>query len=90
MLGTFGGALEARQINASKGRLIANVRGEVETEGNVLVLRRIHVVFHLAASENVREMVERVHSFFADNCPVYRSLKASIEITSSYDIVGEG
>ena len=30
MLGTFGGALEARQIDASGGRLKADVTGEVE------------------------------------------------------------
>src|SRR6266403_1312472 len=37
MLGTFGGALKARQIDASRGRLTADVTGEVETEEGVLV-----------------------------------------------------
>ena len=32
MLGTFGGALEARHIDASNGKLTADVTGEVETE----------------------------------------------------------
>ena len=32
MLGTFGGALEARKIDASDGRLTAEVRGEIESE----------------------------------------------------------
>ena len=32
MLGTFGGALEARQIDASNGKLVADVTGEVEQE----------------------------------------------------------
>jgi hypothetical protein len=40
MLGTFGGALEARQIDASDGRLMADVTGEVETDDGVLVIRR--------------------------------------------------
>jgi hypothetical protein len=45
MLGTFGGALEARQIDASEGKLSAEVTGEVEEEeeDGVLVIRRIHV-----------------------------------------------
>ena len=43
MLGTFGGALEARQIDASNGKLVAEVTGEVEAEEGVLVIRRIHV-----------------------------------------------
>ena len=49
MLGTFGGALEARQIDASGGRLTADVTGEVETEDRVLVIRRIHVAMRLEA-----------------------------------------
>jgi hypothetical protein len=40
MMGTFGGALEARQVDASNGRLTADVTGEVETEDGVLVIRR--------------------------------------------------
>jgi len=84
MLGTFGGALEARKIDASKGRLIGNVRGEVETEENVLVVKRIHVEFHLAAPEEVRETVERVHGMYAMRCPLYRTLHNAIQLSSSY------
>ncbi len=86
MLGTFGGALEARHINASGGRLVADVTGEVETEENVLVIRRIHVAMHLAASEDMRETVERVHGFYAMNCPLYRTLYKAIQLTSSYEL----
>ena len=89
MLGTFGGALEARKINASGGALTANVRGEVEADDGVLVIRRIHVEFKLNASEDSRETVERVHGVFAGKCPVYRTLHTAIQITSSYTIVPE-
>ena len=89
MLGTFGGALEARKIDASEGRLAADVRGEVESEDGVLVIRRIHVAFTLKAPESVAETVGRVHGFFAEKCPVYRSLRAGIQITSSYQIAPE-
>jgi uncharacterized OsmC-like protein len=84
MLGTFGGALEARKIDASDGRLTADARGDVENEEGVLVIRRIHVEFTLHAREDVRETVERVHGFYAAKCPVYRSLQAAIQITSSF------
>ena len=84
MLGTFGGALEVRKIDASDGRLTADARGEVENEDGVLVIRRIHVAFTLRASEDVRETVDRVHGFYAAKCPVYRSLHSAIQITSSY------
>ena len=87
MLGTFGGALEARKIDASGGKLTADVRGEIENEDGVLVIRRIHVEFTLRASEETRGTVDRVHGFYAEKCPVYRSLYAAIQITSSYVLV---
>ena len=90
MAGTFGGALEARKIDASNGRLTADVRGEVESEDGVLVIRRIHIDMKLRAPEESRETVERVHGFFASKCPVFRSLSPGIEITSSYTLVSEG
>jgi hypothetical protein len=54
MVGTFGGALQARQIDALNGKLTADVTGEVETEDGVLVIRRIHVAMRLEAPEAVR------------------------------------
>ena len=56
--------------------------GEVELEDNVLVIRRIHVVLKLKAEESHRETANRVHGFFADRCPVYRTLKPAIAITT--------
>ena len=87
MVGTFGGALEARKIDASDGRLTADVRGEVESEDGVLVIRRIHVDMKLQAPEEARSTVERAHSLFASRCPVFRSLTPAIQITSSYTLV---
>jgi uncharacterized OsmC-like protein len=56
--------------------------GEVELEGKVLVIRRIHVKLKLKAEAAQRETAERVHGFFADQCPVYRTLKSAIAITT--------
>ena len=89
MLGTFGGALEARKIDASDGRLIASVRGEVESEEGVLVIRRIHIAFRLRAPHEMRETVERAHGLFPNKCPLFRTLHKAIEITSSYTIESE-
>lgn len=83
MLGTFGGALEARKIDPNEGRLSAEVTGEVETEDNVLVIRRVHVAMTLMAPESTRETVERVHGFYAMSCPLYRTLRGAIQLTSS-------
>jgi len=86
-MGTFGGALEARQIDASNGKLTATVRGEVETEDGVLVIRRIHVSMRLVAAEEKRATIERVHGIYAMNCPLFRTLHKAIELTSSYELV---
>ena len=86
MLGTFGGALEARQIDASGGRLTADVTGEVEKEDGVLVIRRIHVHMRLAADTALSETIERVHGFYAMRCPLYRTLHNAIALSSSYEL----
>ena len=86
MVGTFGGALEARQIDAGGGRLSADVVGEVETEDNVLVIRRIHVSMQLVAPLELGPTVERAHAVYAMNCPLYRTLRSAIQLTSSYEL----
>jgi uncharacterized OsmC-like protein len=87
MVGTFGGALEARQIDASDGKLSADVTGEVEQEDGVLVIRRIHVAMRLAAQEEARERIERVHAVYPMSCPLYRTLHNAIRLTSSVELV---
>ncbi len=87
MLGTFGGALEALRVDASNGRLTAEVTGEVETEERVLVIRRIHVAMRLAGPEGIRATVERAHGSYAMRCPLYRTLHNAIQLTSSVELV---
>ena len=87
MMGTFGGALEARQIDASEGKLSAEVTGEVEEEDGVLVIRRIHLAMRLIAPEQTRDKVDRVHAMYAMKCPLYRTLHSAIRLTSSFELV---
>ena len=56
--------------------------GEIELEENVLVIRRIHLRLRLRTDEAHRETATRVHGIFANKCPVYRSLKAAIAMTT--------
>ena len=63
------------------------MRGEVEKQDGVLVIRRIHVRYHLKAGEEHRETVDRVHGFHRDKCPVYKSIHASIDITTDYELI---
>jgi uncharacterized OsmC-like protein len=60
--------------------------GEIETEKKVLVVKRIKQIFHLTADESDREKIERVLRIYADSCPVARSVKGSIEISSELDL----
>jgi uncharacterized OsmC-like protein len=66
--------------------LVGETVGEVETEGKVLVVKRIKQTFHLTAAEADRETIERVLGVYADGCPVARSIKGSIEISSELDL----
>jgi uncharacterized OsmC-like protein len=66
--------------------LHADTVGEVETEGKVLVVKRIKQTFHLVADEADRETIERVLGVYADGCPVARSIKGSIDISSELDL----
>jgi uncharacterized OsmC-like protein len=50
------------------------------------VIKRIRQTFHLTADEKDREKIERVLKVYADSCPVARSVKGSIEITSELDL----
>jgi uncharacterized OsmC-like protein len=89
MVGTFGGALEARQIDASGGRLTADVTGEVEVEEGVLVIRRIHVAMRLTAPKDTQPTVDRVHGIYAMRCPLYRTLHNAVALSSSVELIAE-
>jgi uncharacterized OsmC-like protein len=82
----LGGALEARGIPAGEGRLTSEAVGEIEKENNVLVVRRIHVIYHLRVAPDKREVATRVHSFHIDRCPLARSIGGCIAITTSLEM----
>lgn len=67
---------------ATNEHLVARVVGEVELEEKILVVRRIHVKLELRAAAEHREVAERVHGFFAMSCPLYRTLRSAIAITT--------
>ena len=48
--------------------------------------KRIKQTFHLIAAEEDRATIERVLGFYEDSCPVARSIKNSIEISSELDL----
>lgn len=49
----------------------------------MLVVRRIHVTYHLRLAPEQRAAAERAHAVHADRCPVYRTIRGCIETTTS-------
>jgi len=79
--------LAARNVKTGRGALTSNVRGEVETEDGILVIRRIFVHHRLNAPEDTRNTVEEVHKAYPMQCPLYRTLHRCIEFKVSYELV---
>ncbi len=61
--------------------------GEIEKDDGVLVIRRIHVNYKLRvpAPDEVRDTVARVLEMHVDKCPVARSLKGAIDVTTAVE-----
>ena len=53
----------------------------------MLVIRRIHVAYQLKVAPDKRETAERVHGFHADFCPVARTIKGCVDITTSLEMI---
>ena len=50
------------------------------------MIRRIHVQYRLKLDPEKRDVAERVHGFHADFCPVARSIRDSIDISTSLEM----
>ena len=66
--------------------LVSEARGEVEKDGNVLVIKRIHVTYHLKLKPEHRETAERAHGFHADKCPVARTISGCVDISTELNM----
>ncbi len=61
--------------------------GEIHKDGNVLVIRRIHVRYRLdGVPEDKVAAATRAHDAHADRCPVARSIRDAIAITTELDL----
>jgi hypothetical protein len=52
----------------------------------VLVIRRIHVTYHLRLDPAKREIAEHVRGFHADSCPVARTRGGCIVISTALEM----
>lgn len=75
--------------------MVSNGEGEIEKEGKILVVKRIHVTYHLKLSADngdlaeQRELAERTHGFHAEYCPVARTIRDCVDITTSLEFEEE-
>jgi uncharacterized OsmC-like protein len=67
--------------------------GEIELDGKVLVIKRIHVTYTLRgageADEQTQDKIDRAHARHAEFCPVARSIRDSIDISTSLELVDQ-
>ena len=83
MTGTFAGALKARGIEPAD--LVGHARGEIELDGNVLVIKRIHMSYSgVDIPQDKREAADRALASHHRACPVSRSLEGAIEVTTGW------
>ena len=47
-----------------------------------MVIKRIHVTYQLKLQSEQRETAEKVHGFHADFCPVARTMKGCVAIST--------
>ncbi len=67
--------------------LISQATGEIESEGKVLVIRRIHVEYTLKLDQTKQEVAERAHDLHAEYCPVARTIRDCVDISTSLEFV---
>lgn len=75
---------------AGEGYLTSEAVGEVEKEDGVLVVKRIHVRYRLRVQKDLfeekKEAIDRAMTFHPDRCPVARSIKAAIALSTELEV----
>jgi uncharacterized OsmC-like protein len=61
----------------------------VEAEDRVLVIKRIHVRYRLRLRADQREAAERAHAAHQSHCPVARTLRGCVAITTELELSEE-
>ena len=66
---------------------MADVKGSVGKVDGVLVIERIHVLYHLQAESGREEEIDHAFEAHAPRCPVYKTLSGCIDITLELDVL---
>ena len=89
LTGTLGGVLEARGIPSYPDKLYSEVEGDIENKDGVIVISRIRVKYFIKIPKGKKEAAERALTLHPDRCPAAVSVKNSIEISYSAEIIQE-
>jgi uncharacterized OsmC-like protein len=61
--------------------------GDIEVDDGVLVVKRIHVTYHLTVdAEADRDKIQRAFQHHPSRCPVYRSIHPQIATSTSLEL----
>ncbi len=52
------------------------------------MIRRIHVTYHLKLDPEKKAEAERAHNIHADFCPVARTIRDCVEISTTLELEG--
>ncbi len=58
----------------------------MEKDDGVLVIRRIHITYHLTAPGDKHEAVQRAYELHPPRCPVYRTLSGCIDVSTELSL----
>lgn len=65
---------------------MSEAEGRIGLDGDVLVVRSIHVTYHLRLEPDKEEVASRVHEMHAEHCPVARTIRDCVEISTALEV----
>ena len=85
-MGTLTRALEVRDIPVPRGKIRAEVEGDIEAVSKVMRITRIRVHYVLVIPPGTRKDAERALETHPAGCPAWNTVRNCIEINIDADI----
>jgi len=86
MMGTLAGVLAGKKIRTFQDRYKATVSGDIEAVDGVLKIVRIHVHYHLKASQDKHQEAREALENYITRCPAAQSVVGCIDISHELTI----
>ncbi len=85
-MGTLTRALEVRDIPVPRGKIRAEVEGDIEAVSKVMQITRIRVHYVFVIPPGTRKDAERVLEAHPAGCPAWNTVRKCIDINIDADI----